>query len=265
MSNVAHSCVCVPNIFRVWLVHYARRVIATVAPAEAKSCRALALLVVTLGRLLLLGVVAAPIVLVRLLAVEASPLTVDCLRCAVFLMGLEPDTSLLLIPVACLKLVTGGSGRGLEPAEGVVMVLCRLIGESVRAVNRAVGTDDFCPVKNSCLTASSGFIRLSGSQRRHRVRKSRKASSSHFRTCCRVFEDGFRRRPFEETVSRGFPIESKNNFFRVLFSIKCFSGGPKTSMMHANCSCSFSPGNIGYPVYNSANMQPTLHMSIGIP
>jgi hypothetical protein len=102
-------------------LYYARRVIAAVAPAEARSCRALALLVVTLGRLLLFWAFAAT-ALVRLLAVEPSPLTVDCLRGAAFLIGLEPDTSLLLIPVACLKLVIGGSGKGLELVDGAATV-----------------------------------------------------------------------------------------------------------------------------------------------
>ena len=93
-----------------------------VAPAEARSCLALVLLAATLGRLLLLAAIAAP-VLVLLEAVELSPLTVDCLRGAEFLIGLEPDTSRLLTLDACLKLVMGGSGRGLLPLDGVVMVL----------------------------------------------------------------------------------------------------------------------------------------------
>jgi hypothetical protein len=90
----------------------------------------------------LLDAIAAP-VLVRFEAVELKPFTVDCLRGAEFLTGLEPDTSLLLTLDTCLKLVTGGSGRGLLPADGVVMVLWRLMGDSVLEFNRAVGTDDF--------------------------------------------------------------------------------------------------------------------------
>lgn len=121
------------------------------------------------------------------------------------------------------------------------------------------------PVMKSCCSASSGFIRRSGSQRRQREIKSRNGSSSHFSACCRVLELGRRRRPFEETVRRGLPRESKKSFFRVLFSIRCFSGGPNTSMMHASCSCSFSPGKMGSPVYNSAKIQPKLHISIGKP
>jgi hypothetical protein len=101
------------------------------------------------------------------------------------------------------------------------------------------------PVTNSCVEAWSGRIRLSGSQRRHCVRKSRKASSSHLIALWSVLELGRRRRPFEETVTRGLPIESKNSFLRELFSMRCFSGGPKISIMHASCSCSFSPGKIG--------------------
>lgn len=121
------------------------------------------------------------------------------------------------------------------------------------------------PVMNSCLTASSGFNRRSGSHLRHRATKSRNASSSHFNTCCKVLDDGRRLRPLEETVNRGLPMESKKSFFLVLFSMRCFSGGPKTSMMHASCSCSFSPGKMGTPVYSSARIHPTLHISIGRP
>lgn len=42
------------------------------------------------------------------------------------------------------------------------------------------------------------------------------------------------------------------------------SGRPITSMIQANCSCSFSPGKIGTPVYNSARIQPTDHISIAM-
>jgi len=118
---------------------HARRLIAAVAPAEARSCRALTLLV-TRGRLLLFDASAGP-VLVRLLPVELlSPLMTDWRRGAVLLLGL---VSRVLTAVPFLKLVAGGSGRGLGPTDGVVMVLCRLIGESFRAGILAVGTDDF--------------------------------------------------------------------------------------------------------------------------
>jgi len=242
---------------RLWFPYvHTRRVMepmAAVAPAEAISCLALTLLV-TLGKLLFPVAMAGPVavvvpapVLMRLLLVEVCmPLTVDCLRGAALLLGLTAVASFDLTANPFLKLVAGGSGRGLF-ADGVVIVLNRLIGDSFREVvgTRAVGTADFCPVRNSCRIASSGFIRLSGSHLRQRVRKSRKASSSHFSACCKDFEDGRRRRPLEETVKRGFPSESKKSFLRVLFSIRCFSGGPNTSIMQASCSCSFSPGKIG--------------------
>jgi len=79
---------------------------------------------------------------VRLLpAVEGTtPLTTDCLRVvedAKGLLGLAPLASLCLTAVPFLKLVAGGSGRGrLLP--GVVMVLLLFIGDSLRAVMRAV-------------------------------------------------------------------------------------------------------------------------------
>lgn len=146
-------------------------------------------------------------------------------------------------------------------------VLPRFSGELVELIigRRFVAVGGFTPVMNSWHNASCGFSLRVGSHLRHRVMKSRKASSSHLRTLRKSLELGRRRLPFDDTVNRGFPIESKNSFFLVLFSIKCFSGGPKISIMQANCSCSFSPGKIGMPVYNSARIQPKLHMSMGIP
>ena len=251
--------------------HTLREDIAAVAPAEARSCFALTFLV-TRGRLLPPAATIAP-VLVRLLPTELvellKALVLEILRaCAGLvagLIGLDPMTSLVLTAAPFLKLVIGGSGSGRLLPEGVETVFVLLIGESFLKAVRATGMGSFFPEMNSCLTASSGFIRRSGSHRKHRARKSRKGSSSVFMTCERVFEDGRRRRPLDETVRRGFPRESKNSFRRVLFSIKCFSGGPKTSMMQASCSCSFSPGKIGTPVKTSARMQPKLHISIGMP
>jgi len=182
------------------------------------------------------------------------------------LFGEAPRAS-SLVTVLTFRLVAGGCGKGLAPP-GVVTEFIRLIGELIALVRRVrvvTGATSLTPVMNSCLFASCGFIRRAGSQRRHRAMKSRKASSSHFKTWRSSFELGLLRLPLEDTVNRGLPIESKNNFFRLLFSIKCFSGGPNTSMMQASCSCSFSPGKMGYPVYNSASIHPTLHMSIGIP
>ena len=103
-----------------------------------------------------------------------------------------PETALLGLIVALPRAamveffiaVSGGSGRGLMPADGVETVLFRLMGDSLKVFDLTVDPmEDFWPVTNSCLMASSGFIRRSGSQRKQRVRKSRKASSSHLRTC----------------------------------------------------------------------------------
>lgn len=152
-----------------------------------------------------------------------------------------------------------GSGRGSE------MVLLRFTGEESRIGILEVAGGSLWPVMNSWRMASSGLSRLSGSHRRQRAKKSMKASSSHFNTCCRVLDDGRLRLPLDDTVRRGLPIESKKSFLLVLFSMRCFSGGPKTSIIQASCSCSFSPGKIGTPVNNSARMQPTLHISMGSP
>lgn len=96
---------------------------AAEAPADAISCRALTLRVVTRGRPLLPPAITAP-VLVRLLPVVVpNPPTVDCLRGAELLFGLGPAGSLVLSPVPLRKAVAGGSGNGLIPPDGVEMVL----------------------------------------------------------------------------------------------------------------------------------------------
>ena len=120
-------------------------------------------------------------------------------------------------------------------------------------------------VMKGCDTAWSGRRRFSGSQRRHWERKSRNASSSHLMAPLRVLLLGRLLLPLLETVTRGLRDESKNSFLLDAFSIISRAGGPKISMIHASCSCSFSPGKMGYPVNSSAKIQPMLHMSIGIP
>lgn len=172
----------------------------------------------------------------------------DCLRCWDILLGELAAESGCLAAMPYLKLVAGGCGRGLTPA-GVLIELTRLTGELT-----PFATCPFrpllilTPVMNSCIDASWGVSLRAGSHLKHLAMKSRKASSSHFRAWRRSFELGLRRLPFDETVRRGLPMESKNSFLRPLFSMRCFSGGPKTSIIHASCSCSFSPGNMGYPV-----------------
>ena len=115
-----------------------------------------------------------------------------------------------------------------------------------------------------CRKAGWGFRRLSGSHVRHFETKSRNSSSSHFRIAPRVLAPGRRRFPLALTKGRGAPLASKNNLRRDALSTMKRSGTPKTSMMQANCSCSFSPGNMGTPVYSSARMQPRDHMSIAM-
>lgn len=222
--------------------------IAAVAPALAKSL--LTLRVATLGSPL---PIAAP-ALVRLL--PSGGALIFEMRLVAALMGLVPART----AGASLKLA-GGSGSGrLE------LVVVRLTGESLRgAVREMGGFWGLRPVMNSWRAASSGFMRRSGSHLRHLVRKSRNDSSSHLRTWVKVLVEGRLLRPLEETVRRGLPAESKKSLRRVDFSIRCFSGGPKTSMMQASCSCSFSPGKMGTPVRSSARMQPRDHMSMGMP
>lgn len=185
----------------------------------------------------------------RLTAVEpGAPWTVEWRLGTPFTGELLGTSRFEFTAVPFLRLVTGGSGSGRTRACGVCAGVGRFTGDEKLELPLVCGRgrDDFLtPVTNSWSIASSGFIRRSGSHRRHRLMKSKKASSSHLRACWSVFELGRRRRPLVETVTLGFPTESKNNFFLLLFSIRCFSGGPNISMMQASCSCSFSPGKMG--------------------
>ncbi len=149
-----------------------RPFIAAVAPALAIpiSCLALTLRVVTLGNPLgppwILCPSTAPVLVLLLPAPTEIPFmpTLLILRAPVpapvlifesgGLLGLTPLpplTSRLRTAVPFLKLVAGGSGRGRLLAEGVVIVLCLLIGDSFLGIMRgaAIGMDDFCPVRNS--------------------------------------------------------------------------------------------------------------------
>uniref|UniRef100_A0A224XUU8 Putative secreted protein n=1 Tax=Panstrongylus lignarius TaxID=156445 RepID=A0A224XUU8_9HEMI len=61
-------------------------------------------------------------------------------------------------------------------------------------------------------------------------------------------DPGFLFLPLLFVMLLGFPFESKKSLFLDAF-IKTSSGGiPKTSIMQASCSASFSPGKRGYPV-----------------
>jgi len=149
--------------------------------------------------------------------------------------------------------------------------LTRLLLPSVDDDSVAFGVTDgggglgrFPAVTNGCLKAAWGLILRSGSQTRHFAMKSTKSSSLHLRTCASVLVPGRRRRPLELITARGAPLGSKKSFFRELRLTYSLSGTPRTSMMQESCSCSFSPGNIGKPVYSSARMQPKLHMSMAM-
>jgi len=104
------------------------------------------------------------------------------------------------------------------------------------------------PVMKGCLVALVGFSLLSGSQIRHLAIKSTKSASSHRNTWLNVLVPGRLRRPLEFTTGRGAPEESKKILRRELRWIISLSGIPKTSIIQASCSCSFSPGKIGKPV-----------------
>lgn len=113
---------------------------------------------------------------------------------------------------------------------------------------------------------------------RHLLTKSINTVSMQRSVCEIVFDAGFRLRPLELVMHRGMPLESarreeklgiikrtfgasllylpKNNLLLVAVLMRSSGGTPKTSMIHANCSTSFSPGNSGYPVYSSASIHP---------
>jgi hypothetical protein len=176
---------------------HARLSIAADAPADAKSCLALTLLV-TRGRPLFPDARAGPVLTRLFMLEEVAPVILDTRRAeaeggpvvapvpdilGTILTGLDAEGVL----VGILVTVEGGSGRGLllieGAADGTEKVLCRLTGDSFLAAILIGAMEDFWPVRNSCLTASSGFIRRSGSQRKQRARKSRKTSSSHLMAC----------------------------------------------------------------------------------
>jgi hypothetical protein len=114
---------------------HARRPMAAEAPAEAISCLALELLV-TLGKLLVPDPIGTPgPVLMRLLPVVlAKPLMFEVRRAVTggFLIGLVPAASRVLTAVPFLKLVAGGSGRGLLLLAGVAIARCLFVGDSAR-------------------------------------------------------------------------------------------------------------------------------------
>lgn len=83
-------------------------------------------------------------------------------------------------------------------------------------------------------------------------------ASLHRNAWASVLDPGLRFFPFELVTQRGLQRASKNNRFLVAVLIKSSGGTPNISIMHANCSTSFSPGKSGYPVYNSAKIQPVV-------
>lgn len=76
---------------------------------------------------------------------------------------------------------------------------------------------------------------------------------------------GLRTLPREFLITRGVQFRSKNNCARGASPSIVAGGIPRTSIKHATCSTSSSPGKMGTPVYNSAIMHPKDHMSIGNP
>lgn len=80
---------------------------------------------------------------------------------------------------------------------------------------------------------------------KHLLMKSLKTTSLQRNAWARLFEPGLRLRPFELVTHRGLHRESKKSRFRVAVLMRSSGGTPNTSMMQANCSTSFSPGNSG--------------------
>ena len=86
----------------------------------------------------------------------------------------------------------------------------------------------------------------------------------HLRTPERVFERGFLFFPLELATIIGSPNESKKSFLLVEISRILVGGTPLISIIYANYSISFSPGNSGNPVYSSAKIHPELHISMAV-
>src|SRR5438034_10611806 len=150
------------------------------AAAAARSGFPLTLLVAALGKA---EPVSNVLLDVRLVPEDDGPLLfVGCFFRSVGLTGELPVTSRFRVMVPFLRLAPGasGSGRmftGTEPdARRLPEEL--LIGASCARVRGLYLT----PVTNSWFNASLGLRRLAGSHRRHRAMKSRKLSSSHFKT-----------------------------------------------------------------------------------
>ncbi len=87
------------------------------------------------------------------------------------------------------------------------------------------------------------------SHRKQPSKNERKGASVHRNAVDKSRDPGRRFLPLEFATMRGCSEESKNIFALVLLSIKWRGGTPMTSIIHASCSTSFSPGNKGYPVY----------------
>jgi hypothetical protein len=73
---------------------------------------------------------------------------------------------------------------------------------------------------HSCLIASKGDIRLSGSHSKHLSTKSKNTASPHLNTLARFLVLGLRLLPLEFTNGLGCPLDSKNNFDRDPRAIK---------------------------------------------
>ncbi len=83
------------------------------------------------------------------------------------------------------------------------------------------------------------------SQRRHPSKNDRNGASVQRSAVDKSRDPGLRFLPLEFATMRGWRDESKNIFALLLLSIKWRGGTPMTSIMHASCSTSFSPGNKG--------------------
>ena len=101
----------------------------------------------------------------------------------------------------------------------------------------------------SCRMAWSGVMRMSGSHSKQRLIKSRNNASWHPMAFSKLRPFTRRLRPRLLVIWRGSFFESKNMRFLCALSVRLVGGMPSTSMKQAICSCSFSPGNSGSPLY----------------
>lgn len=150
---------------------------------------------------------------------------------------------------------TSNNAHGLHPYEWTDKLSYRK--------NLQCGRDEGqMPTIQGCCMSSSGAKRAFLSHLKQPSKKFTNIGSLHPMAVAILLVPGQCFLPHELGTILGLLLLSKNIFLREACSRIVFEGIPKTSIMHASCSTSFSPGKRGYPEKSSARMHPKLQMSI---